>query len=514
MQKQHKEEERKQREAEKAAEEAEQKLKQQMQEDEMRKRREEERARREALRKQQEEERLKKEEERRKRQAEERERQAEQERKKKEREERAKAERRDREEKERKAKEEREAKLAAEKAAAAAKREQQEREEREKRLAKELKEAEERERKERERLRQVANPPKNRGPPGSPRNAVPSGTSRNVPVGPPKKILQKPMPAPVVIASSSSSSTQAVTTRPSQQRPAINTQAQVNAAPQPQYPGIPSTSHLQSPGPSTTPILASFQSQFPSPGGPMSATMSPRPGPPFSNGPIVPPYMSYGLPGGSVTPGLPTPGIGPPRGYPVAPSTGYESFRPLAPLIAPPSKGLSNPPGSPIGTMFNATPGAGPSTNHLRRGSAAERPATGGSFGVVQRPPAPIAPIARPYAKEDEKSTNSPKLKSPRSTPGPSEPVLGSSALVADDDEPIMPPNRRVAAGAVGQVWGAPGTDTRPNWPGGQGVSFGGPGRTSNGLWGTAPDQWQSGFPPHTPFTSNFSTHSPPPGGN
>lgn len=251
----------------------------------------------------------------------------------------------------------------------------------------------------------------------------------------------------------------------------------------------------------------------------MSSTMSPRLQPPFQpNGPLAPPFMTgaYGPPGGSMAPGMAPPALAPlampPRSYPVPTGPSYDNaFRHP---IGPPSK--QNIPGSPIGTSFNP----GPSTGPLRRASLAERPLAGNSFGVVQRPPPPapigppstIAPIARPHAKEDEKSTNSPSLRSPSSTPNP-EPVLGSSALVADDDEPILP--RRPPPGNVSQVWGhADPLAARSGWPASQGVPFGAPNRAPNGMWGAsaAPEQWQAGFPPHSPFTNSFPNHSPPPG--
>ena len=514
LQKQAKEEERKQREADKAAEEAALKAKQEAHEEEMRKKREEERARRETLRKAQEEERARKEEERRKRVAEEKERQAEQERKRKEREERLKAERRDREERERRAKEEKEARIAAEKAAAAAKREQQEKEEREKRLQKEVEERKEREA--RERLqRERASASKGRGMPTSPRNAT-GGPSRSVPTVAPKKILTKP---PASNTSSSSSTPAQSAPRQPHPRPAIITQTQNTAMPQPQHPASgASTSHLQSPAPSTTPISvgAGFHGQFPSPGGPVTSSMSPRTTAPFPNGPPGP-YMPYG-PGNSIASGqsIPPPPLGPsalPRGYPVGPG-GFDGFsRPIGPpaAIAPPPKGLPNAPGSPI-NMFSPAPG--PSTGHLRRGSVQDRSTPTSTFGAVQRP---IAPIARPHAsKEDERPSGSPQLKSSSSTPAP-ETVLGSSALVADDDEPILPQGRRVVAGAVGQAWGTPQgepSSARSGWTGNQSMPFTTPGRAPNGMWGgnTAPEQWQGGFPQQSPFGTAFGAPSPPPG--
>lgn len=245
----------------------------------------------------------------------------------------------------------------------------------------------------------------------------------------------------------------------------------------------------------------------------MTSAMSPRSAAPFPNGPAAPPFMSYpGAPGQ----GMPPPSLGPsamPRGYPVGPGAGFDGFpRPLGPpaVIGPPQKGLPNPPGSPI-SMFSPVPG--PSTGHLRRGSVQDRPNPTSSFGAVQRP---IAPIARPHAsKEDDRPSSSPKLKSPSSTPAP-EGVLGSSALVADDDEPILPQGRRVVAGAVGQGWGTPQAEplsARGGWAANQNMPFATPGRAPNGMWGggNTPEQWQSGFPQHSPFGA-FAASSPPPG--
>jgi len=252
----------------------------------------------------------------------------------------------------------------------------------------------------------------------------------------------------------------------------------------------------------------------------MQSSMSPRSGAPFSNGPPAPQFMPYG-PGGSMVPGqgLPPPPLGPsalPRGYPVAPGAGFDGFsRPLGPpaAIGPPQKGLPNPPGSPI-SMFS--PASGSSSGHLRRGSVQDRTSATSSFGAVQRPVAPIAPIARPnVAKEDDKPSSSPKLKSLSPAPA-TEGVLGSSALVADDDEPILPQGRRVATGAVGQGWGSPHPDplsSRGGWGPNQNMPFTTPGRTPNGMWGgsNTPEQWQGGFPPHSPFGAPFAAPSTPP---
>ncbi|GJJ09256.1 hypothetical protein Clacol_003478 [Clathrus columnatus] len=540
LQKQAKEEEKKQKEAEKAVEEAALKAKLLAQEEEQKKKREEERLRREAARKAQEDERARKEEERRKRLAEEKERQAEQERKRKEREERLKAERKEREEKERKAREEKEARVAAEKAAAAAKREQLEKEEREKRAQKEAEERKEREAKERllrEQQQQhaiAASTSSNKvRVPTSPRSStLPGGTSSRNSISSvaPKKILSKPPTTPVTSSGSSSNvmpsqpvaspvPTPSTPSAPTlfrlpapPQRPAVVTQLQNTAAPQPQHPvPIPSTSQIQSPGPSTTPISISGFHGFPSPGGAMS--LPGHSGSPFTNGP-VPPFIPYGGP-----PGIPPPPLvssNMPRGYG---NSGFDSFRPLVTPSLPPSlpsaigplpKGLPNPPGSPIGMFSPGPPGS--STGHLRRGSVQERSGSN-SFGVVQRPIAPIAPIARPQNSKDDEKIGSPKMKSSSSTPAP-EPVLGSSALVADDDEPIMVPPRRVVA-PVG--WGTPQLDpisSRPGWTANQNLSFATPGRAPNGMWGPnpGPDPWQHGpFPLHPQFPPAFA-NSPPPG--
>ncbi|KIJ34966.1 hypothetical protein M422DRAFT_34884, partial [Sphaerobolus stellatus SS14] len=511
LQKQQKEEEKRAQEAAIAAAEAERLAKQAAQEEERRKKLEDDRNRREALKKQQEEERLKKDEQKRALQQRQRELQQEQERKKKEKEEK---QRREKEEKERKLKEERENRLAVDRA----RKEQQDKEAREKR-AKEEEERKAKEAKEREatlaRQNTKAAAAKLRAP-TSPRNAVPS-PSRSIPTQAQKTILQKaqslptPTPGPSTAPAPAPAPALQAAPRPPPPRPAINTQAPVTVAPQPQLPAM-SAAHLHSPGPSTTPIsVATFPNQqFPSPGGPMSATMSPRPGPPFVNGPMAPPgFMPpFGLPGGPGAPGLPPQALGPsalPR-YPI----GASGFDPMRASMVPPSKGLSNnPPGSPIGGSFNAAPG--PSTIPLRRSSVAERGPLGSSFGTISRPIAPIAPIARPHAPKEE-ATDSPKSKSSDSPPN-AEPVLGSSALQPDDDEPIMPQGRRVVAGSVG-TWA-----TGPGWPTNQGVPFGAPGRSPNGippngLWGATPgsDPWQTGFTPHSPFAAGFPTHSPPPG--
>lgn len=266
--------------------------------------------------------------------------------------------------------------------------------------------------------------------------------------------------------------------------------------------------------------------------------------------------MAYAPPGVLVPPpGIPTPSS---RGsvgsaFGTSPASAYESFRPLS-AIGPPPKGLPNTPGSPI-SMFSSGPGSVPggggssSTNHhLRRGSVQDRSMTmsmSNTYGAVQRPVAPLAPIARPQqnSKDDEKSSSlasgsgsgpgstaggmlisSPKMmmKSSSSTPAPSsappEPVLGSSALVADDDEPIIVQPRRVIA-PVG--WGTPQPASAVAVAGGQSLPFGTPTRTPNGLWGpghgpSAVDPWQQPGPPfsaHPPFPPPAAfTNSPPPG--
>lgn len=240
-------------------------------------------------------------------------------------------------------------------------------------------------------------------------------------------------------------------------------------------------------------------------------------GAPFANGLPTPPFMPYGPPSGLVPPGIPPPPLAPSamsRGFG---SPAFESFRSLGgssippSAIGPPPKGLSNPPGSPI-SMFNSGP-PGSSTGHLRRGSVQERSMTAAnSFGVVQRPVAPIAPIARPQNSKDDEKLGSPKMKSSSSTPAP-EPVLGSSALVADDDEPIIVQPRRAVA-PVG--WGTPQPDvmnSRPGWPASQNPPFGTPGRAPNGMWGPnpGPDPWQQGpFSHHPQFPPTFANSSPP----
>lgn len=461
-------------------------------EEEQRKKREEERARREAQRKAQEEEKQRKEEERRKRLAEEKEREAERERKRKEKEEKAKAERREREERERKAREEREAKQAAERAAAAAKREQQEKEEREKRLAKEREEKEkvEKERLEkekadkeaRERLAQqqqqqraaAASRPR---VPTSPRNATPSGSSQRSPnnVAPQaKKILNKPA-GPSVL-------------------PVIQ-------PPRPQQQQHPRVSVVTNPTISPPPITPQISSHLPTPSTPMfpptgmpPAALSPRipfapgsyvvPGPPIPQGPL-PPLAPSALPrtfgnGASFEPGF---GRAMPPPAPIAPPT----------PIAPPSRAVQNPLASPT-QIIAASPSGRLST---------------ADPGPVARP---IAPIARPTEASGSGST-SPSRRSP-SPKG----VLGSAALMPDDDEVIGAPGgrRSAAPGLAGQGWGTASsrssiTDLRSPW-GAPGSAFPSPRPPpppiGSSLWSVPSTEWQTA---PSFFGSPFTASSPPP---
>ncbi|CCM06449.1 uncharacterized protein FIBRA_08713 [Fibroporia radiculosa] len=489
-----KEEERAAKAAEKAAEEAAIKAKQVALEDEQRKKREEERARREVARKAQEEERHRKEEERRKRLAEEKEREAERERKRKERDEKARAERREKEERDRKAREEREAKLAAERAAAAAaKREQQEREreEREKRLAKERLEREkaEKERAEKEKAdreareravqqQQRASSSRNPRPPTSPRNANSAGPSQRSPnhAGPAKKILNKSTPAATPVIQPP---------RPQQPRPTVVT----NAQPPPiasQIPNhLPPSTPLFSPvGGIIPPVLSPRIAHTPGPFIGMAPGLSMQPTPP----PLAPSALPRAYGNGSP--------FDPAYGRPLAPPAPIAPPTPITPQapIAPPSRAAQNTLSSPT-QMLNSSPGGR---------------ASGPDPGPITRP---IAPIARPTTEASGSGSTSPTR---QPSPSPKE-KLGSAALIADDDEIVPAPGRRIAPGVpVGQAWGSPRSslpDMRTPWgpPGPSGPpSFASPRppALAPSLWSTPTPDWQ-----HSPsfYGGPFVTHNPSP---
>lgn len=453
--------------------------------EDQKKRRDEERLRREAARKAAEEEKAKKEEERRKRLAEEKEREVERERKKKEKEDKARIERKEREEKERKLKEERDAKLAADKAAAAVKREQQEKEERERRLVKEREDKEkaekaERERverekekaeKERERAAQRATQ-KNTRPPSSPRASAASSSRLQTAATPPKKILSKPSSSNLV------SPIAPTPPRQQQQRPMIVT-AQ-NGLPQP----------LHTAGPSTPGYSPGVNGIIPTP------VMSPRmpynpagqfngfgPGPSMQGPPILAPSVLPRTYGAGIAPLF---------------DASYNS-RP----IRPPSAGGPGPIGPP--SKLNHTQPQQPpmlAPGSTRRASVVD-------LGPITRPT--IAPIARPTTDGGSGSA-SPVRRSP-SPKG----VLGSSALAADDDEVVSAAGgRRLATGS--QLWGgvpSPRTtvDVRVPW-GPPAPGYAGPPHAPRPPIGASP--WTAQHPdwpghPANFFPSPFVTHNPSP---
>jgi hypothetical protein len=408
--------------AEKAAEQAAEKAKQDALEEEQRKKREEERFRREAQRKAQEEEKQKKEDEqRRKRIIEEKEREAEKERKRNEREEKAKTEKREKE-RERRAREEREAKIAAEKATAAAAKREQEKEEREKKLSREREAKAEQEARERTiaaQQPQQPQPPQQQRtvttkskPPSSPTpvSVPPSNSSPRTPTanGAPKKILNKSLPVPAPPAPPVPAPPAPVqATRQQPRPPAVMTSSQPAASVPPQVPPHISPPMNQVYGQGTGMLSPSAIS----PRLPYSPTQAFHPGAPIQQ------VVSATLPrnfGNSAPPFDPSFG----RGH-----------APTAP-IAPPSKAVQIPMASPA-----AVQPAGPS----RRASA----------GPVARPIVPIAPIppiARPTAEPPSSGSAS-----PRRSPSPKG-ILGSSALIADEDEVITPIGRRTVPGTVGVV--------------------------------------------------------------
>jgi hypothetical protein len=395
-------------------------------------------------------------------------------------------------------------------------------------------------------------PPKST--PVSPRPVpVASGSSQRGPTTPsapaPKKILSKPpqaststprpatTPAPIAVP---------VAPRAQQaQRPAVVTQSlQANLSPNAHPPLSATTAvsphpigQLQPPSaPSAIPVSA-----FP-PSSPLSAISmqsSPYPPPP-GYGPIG----SYGNP----SPQLGQPGLAPsalPRGFPGSIPGSSNDFpfeqamgfqKPVSAVpspIGPPPKGIPSPQIPPasapsmaaLNLAFGNRPDGSPQStgaSHIRRPSAQEpmRSATVPSFGAVQRP---IAPISRPSGFSSQASADSDENhasgSTSRRTPSPDlGPVLGSSALLGDDDELILPASgRRVGAGAtVG--WGTEPSKgmTEPPPTRGFGPAVGWP----VGMQAFAPSRpqpnnlWAAPFPPQQTvygLPSHFPPHTTPP---
>lgn len=210
------------------------------------------------------------------------------------------------------------------------------------------------------------------------------------------------------------------------------------------------------PAPSAPPL----QSQHSSPTAPANVPTTPvfpqsavnqtpaiSPRTPFPPGPPGPPGMS-GFP--QYMPQMSVPSLGssalPPgfrAGPPFEPSFG-RGLAPAAPIGPPPPKmGMSNPITSPIMAQSASVP--------TRRMSTAADP------GPITRP---IAPIARPTTTVNGDSTSASGSGSGGASPNrrsPSPKVLGSAALLADDDEVVSALGRRAAPLApLGQNWHSP----------------------------------------------------------
>ncbi|KAF7307988.1 Stress response protein NST1 [Mycena kentingensis (nom. inval.)] len=439
QQKAAKEEKEASRAAERAAEEAALKAKQAAADEEQRKRREEEKARREAARKAQDEEKARKEEERRKRVAEEKEREAERERKRKEKEEKLKAERREKEERERKAKEEREAKAAKERAAQlAAAKEKEEKEKERKRLAKEK---EEKEAKEKAQALQQQQQQQRAAAAAKARSAAASSTTH---IAPP-------------MASSSSGSSQRPAVNGSQPKKILNKQA---AVPVP-VPNAMPVSPLNASAMSVGGRLGMSPPQLARPGQGLHAhSLSMTTSLPQASMQQIPPNAMYQQPPMSPRSGFaPTPfGFAPspstlqaPQGIPAS-ARGFPAFDPAANAStstsfhrAPGLPPLTSPTPAPIGPPTKLAPGAG------RRPSLMGEPLSPGPIG---RP----APIARPPPTSATSAGDSSGSASPAARRSPSpKGVLGSAALLADDDE-VVPVRRPVGATPISIGIGIGGT--------------------------------------------------------
>lgn len=188
----------------------------------------------------------------------------------------------------------------------------------------------------------------------------------------------------------------------------------------------------------------------------------------------------------------------PPRmNYPQQP---FNSFPGHSHMVPPQGR---NPFPTPPGPPGMPPPGMGSMPQHMapigppRRASmSVEASAPGPGPGLIGRPApiTPIAPIARPNAAGDHSGGSSPNRRSPSPTRGR---PLGSSALVADDDE-VVPKNYAPPRSAG---WGGP-PGVHPGPPGPTGVpitvatpaAIGAPPR--GGGWGMAPGEaWQPGAP-------------------
>jgi hypothetical protein len=209
--------------------------------------------------------------------------------------------------------------------------------------------------------------------------------------------------------------------------------------------------------------------------------------------------------------GLPaTPG---PRGFTPSGAVGFDPAASTASfhrgLPASASMPLSPTP-APIGPPPKLAPGSN------RRASLLGDP------GPIGRP----SPIARP-APAGDSGSGSGSASPARRSPSPKG-VLGSAALLADDDE-VVPVRRATGGGAVGQGWGAPGSAGRgapAPWgapgaaPAFNGAIGAGRGQAPGALWGNAAispaaQEWHptamGGFYPRAAYLGNPAAASPPP---
>lgn len=494
-----KEAEKAKKEAEKAAEEAAARAKQEALEEAARKRREEEARKREQERKQKEEEKARQAEERRQRIAEQKAQEAE---RKREREERERKERAARQEKEAIAKAE---KLEREKKAKEERllREAKEREEKEKR------EREEKERREKERLEQLkAEERKKQEAAANAAKAKQNGSS----------ISPKSATFPASVSSQ-------------QAKKLVNVPKPSSSAAPPQRPPSGTSNRppplLQQQQP-TQPIPAAAQrpmSQPPQPPLPLNMQLPPNMVPPMGMfNPITSPsamsprapYLPNGAPGqapsqfnplaqfpqmanstalngpmiGSAPPfpfDAQTPMMSPP------PNSAVPLQSPRAPAALPP--GLSIPVLSPSNPLTNGItpigvpPGPSGPVNPIRRASTQVNPSPFGAIGKPAFPRVGIPSSSAPsQADEEERAPSSTVLTRP-SPPSPTH-VLGSSALVDENDTIVELPKRRGTASwgdaigapaAIGSRWGR---TPAPSWQTPSPV--GSP-------WSTAPGRPQAG---------------------
>lgn len=365
--------------------------------------------------------------------------------------------------------------------------------------------------------------------PTSPRNATASSSSPRSPTvngAAQKKVpnkLSTPTsgstssgPAPLPSAPMTPGSLQMPRQQQQVQRPTIATAAASQSLP-------PTPIVAQMPHPPHLPQSASHNQIFPHPPPQGIAQASPlTPRMPFPPGP------NYGFPPPPPPPGQgPSMAAGPPSA--LAPSALPRSFGqhvasgPFDPSFIGRSVGTPAPApiGPPSKQVLQGAHSHGSITSPLLPPGSARR----ASLGILDPGPVarPIAPIARP----EPSGPGTTGSNSPRRSPSPKG-VLGSSALIAEEDEVIAPPSRRgvgpITVGAVGQGWGpasprAAVGENRPWGPPGF-VGGGHPGRPATSvsvgnLWGgsspnpNSPADWQpNAF--YNNHGASFVNHSTP----